>query len=236
MHNPNDLTGWTIVFDLDGTLIETAPDLAGALTTLLAEEGLAAPPYEKLRTLIGRGGRWMTQQALALAGHAPTDAELDRLFERMLVLYLARIADESRPFPGAVEAMDALTARGAILAVCTNKRTALSIPLFDALGLTSRFAAIIGADLAPAPKPDPRHLLMTISEAGGDPARSILVGDTESDTLAARAAGIPCIVTDFGYSQVPAIELGGHAVISHFDQLTTVITDLAACAAPTGSL
>ena len=236
MANPNDLSGWTIVFDLDGTLIETAPDLAGALTTLLVEEGLTPPPYEKLRTLIGRGGRWMTQQALELAGHLPTTTELDRLFERMLVLYLARIADESRPFPGAVEAMDALTARGAILAVCTNKRTSLSVPLFDALGLTSRFAAIIGADLAPAPKPDPRHLLLAIEEAGGDPARSILVGDTESDTLAARAAGIPCIVTDFGYSQVPAADLGGHAVISHFDDLAAHVTDLAACAAPTGSL
>lgn len=236
MANPKDLTGWTIVFDLDGTLIETAPDLAGALTTLLEEEGLTAPPYEKLRTLIGRGGRWMTQQALALAGHLPTTTELDLLFERMLVLYRARIADESRPFPGAVEAMDALSARGAVLAVCTNKRTGLSIPLFDALGLTSRFAAIIGADLAPAPKPDPRHLLMTVAEAGGDPARAILVGDTDSDTHAARAAGIPCIVTDFGYSQIPAAELGGHAVISHFDQLADLVTDLAACATPAGSL
>ena len=236
MANPNDLAGWTIVFDLDGTLIETAPDLAGALAAMLVEEGLTAPPYEKLRTLIGRGGRWMTQQALELAGHLPTTTELDRLFERVLVLYLARIADESRPFPGAVEALDALAARGATLAVCTNKRTSLSIPLFDALGLTSRFAAIVGADLAPAPKPDPRHLLLSIAEAGGDPRRSILVGDTESDTLAARAAGIPCIVTDFGSSQVPADELGGHAVIGHFDQLAEVITELAACTAPAGSL
>lgn len=236
MANPKDLTGWTIVFDLDGTLIETAPDLAGALTTLLTEEGLVPPPYEELRTLIGRGGRWMTQQALEKAGFLPTTAQLDRLFERMLVLYRARIADESRPFPGAVEALDALAARGATLAVCTNKRTSLSVPLFDALGLTSRFASIVGADLAPAPKPDPRHLLLSIAEAGGDPARAVLVGDTESDTLAARAAGVPCIVTDFGYSQMPAAELGGHAVIGHFDQLAGAITELAACAAPAGSL
>ena len=236
MHNSNDLAGWTIVFDLDGTLIETAPDLAGALTTLLREEGLTPPPYAELRTLIGRGGRWMTQQALEKAGFLPTTTQLDHLFERMLVLYRGRIADESRPFPGAVEALDALARRGATLAVCTNKRTGLSVPLFDALGLTARFASIVGADLAPAPKPDPRHLLLTIAEAGGDPARAILVGDTESDTLAARAAGIPCIVTDFGYSQVPAAELGGHAVISHFDQLADRITQLAACAAPAGSL
>ncbi len=236
MANPNDLAGWTIVFDLDGTLIETAPDLAGALTSLLAEEGLTAPPYEELRTLIGRGGRWMTQKALEKAGVLPTTSELDRLFERCLVLYRARIADESRPFPGALDALDALTARGATLAVCTNKRTPLSLALFDALNLTSRFAAIIGPDLAPAPKPDPRHLLLTVAEAGGDPARSILVGDTESDTHAARAADIPCIVVDFGYSQTSAAELGGKVVISHFDQLAAVVTDLAACTSGAGSL
>ncbi|RYF92444.1 MAG: HAD family hydrolase, partial [Caulobacteraceae bacterium] len=136
MANPNDLSGWTIVFDLDGTLIETAPDLVGALTTVLVEEGLDPPPYEKLRMLIGRGGRWMALKALELAGALPTTTELDRLFERMLVVYRTRIADESRPYPGALDALDALTARGATLAICTNKRTELSIALFDALGLT----------------------------------------------------------------------------------------------------
>jgi len=236
MHNPKDLTGWTIVFDLDGTLIETAPDLVGALIGLLIEEGLAPPPYAELRTLIGRGGRWMTGRALEMAGVLPTSTELDRLFERWVILYRARIADESRPFPGALEVLDALARRDATLAICTNKRTELSVALFDALNLSARFASIIGADLAPAPKPDPRHLLLAIAEAGGDPARSILVGDTESDTHAARAADIPCVVVDFGYSQTPAAELGGTAVISHFGQLAATITDLAACTASAGSL
>jgi phosphoglycolate phosphatase len=232
----SDLTGWTIAFDLDGTLVETAPDLAGAMNTLLDEEGLPLVPYAQLRVLIGRGGRWMIGQAFERAGVILDPNRLDGLLERWVAIYLGRIAHESAPFEGCLAALDDLAARGATLAVCTNKRTPLSLALLDALGMTARFAAIIGADLAPAAKPDPSHLLLTIARAGGDPARSILVGDTESDTLAARAAGIPCIVVDFGYSQIPPAELGGAALISRYADLAAAIATLTPCPGPAGSL
>jgi phosphoglycolate phosphatase len=232
----DDLTGWTIAFDLDGTLVETAPDLAGAMNTLLKEEGLPPQPYAELRVLIGRGGRWMIGQAFERAGVSLDEGQLDALLERWIAIYLGRIAHESVPFEGCLAALDDLAARGATLAVCTNKRTPLTLALLDALDMTGRFAAIIGADLAPTPKPDPSHLLLTVQQAGGDPARSILVGDTESDTRAARAANIPCIVVDFGYSQVPVEDLGGAAVISHFDGLAAAIAQLTPCPDQAGSL
>jgi phosphoglycolate phosphatase len=231
-----DLAGWTIAFDLDGTLVDSAPDLVGALNTVLVEEGVTPVPFSQARLLVGRGARWMVQQGFALAAVDLPDARLEVLFERTVSLYRDRIALETRPYDGCLAALDELTARGATLVVCTNKRTELSLALLEGLEMTSRFAAIIGADLAPAAKPDPRHLLMSITAAGGDPARAVLVGDTRFDTEAAANAGLPCIVVDFGYSQIPVESLEAAAVISHFDDLGAAITALPSCPAGARSL
>jgi len=213
------LAGATIVFDLDGTLVETAPDLLGTLNHLLAHEGVAPLPLKKGRSLIGQGAKALLSRGFAAAGEPLEDARLERLFQDFIVHYRAHIADESRPFEGVIGAMDDLEAAGARLAVCTNKRTDLSLALLDALGLTGRFAAIVGGDAAPAPKPDARHLLTTINRAGGDPARAVMIGDSISDAMAARNAGVPLVLVSFGYTDTPARDLGPDVLIDHFDEL-----------------
>jgi phosphoglycolate phosphatase len=213
------LQGVVIAFDLDGTLVDTAPDLMGALNTLLHEEGLPPLALEIAPLLVGRGAKVMIERGFAAAGEPLDAARAARLFARYIDLYLGRIARESRPFPGMLAALDRLQAEGAILAVCTNKRTDLSLALLDGLDLTRRFAVVIGADQAPAPKPDASHLLHTIRMAGGDPARALMVGDSISDALAARNAGVPVVLVTFGYTDTPAIQLPHDALIEAYEDL-----------------
>ena len=208
-----------IAFDLDGTLVHTAPDLMGTLNAVLAEEGLPALPLETAPMLVGRGAKVMIERGFAAAGEPLHEPRASQLFDRYIALYLARIADESHPFDGVTRALDALEAEGAILAVCTNKRTDLSLALLDALGLTHRFKAIIGADLAPRPKPDASHLLHAIAQAGGDPARALMVGDSINDVLAARNAGVPVVLVSFGYTDIPPADMDSDALIDRFDDL-----------------
>jgi phosphoglycolate phosphatase len=213
------LHGALVVFDLDGTLVDTAPDLIGALNLVLAERGLPPVPNEAARTLVGRGARALMARGFALAGQPVDEAELDGLVPRFIEHYRSRIADESRPFPGLVQALDRLAAAGARLSVCTNKRTGLSVELLDALGLSSRFADIFGADRAPAGKPDPRCLQAALDALDASPARALMVGDSDNDVLAAQGLGVPVVAVDFGYTETPARELGADAVITHYDEL-----------------
>ncbi len=213
------LSGATIVFDLDGTLVDTAPDLAATLNHVLVDQGLTPLPLAEARDLIGQGAKALLRKGFDVAGAALSEARLDLLFEDFLVHYRGRIARESRPFEGVVAALDALEARGARLAVCTNKRTDLSLALLGELGLATRFAAILGGDGATAQKPDPRHLLETIARAGGAADRAIMVGDSINDAEAARRAGISLVLVSFGYTATPAAQLGADILIDHFDAL-----------------
>ena len=163
------LNGVTVVFDLDGTLVDTAPDLVATLNVLLEQEGVAPLPPAQARDMIGQGARALIAKGFAAAGAALDPAALDGLFERFIAHYREHIADESLPFPGLVAALDTLHAAGAILCVCTNKRTDLSFALLKALDLDAYFKSVVGADAARAPKPDPGHLLTAIEAAGGDP-------------------------------------------------------------------
>ena len=213
------LKGAVIAFDLDGTLVDTAPDLIGALNVLLTDERLAPLPLEEARPFIGKGARWLIERGFQ-AADAPVPAErLPAMTEAFIAHYLKHIADDSRPFPGCLEALDALKAAGAKLAVCTNKRTDLSRALLDALDMTKLFDAVVGADAAPAPKPDPRHLAVAVEAAGGTLARAIMVGDAATDAGAARAANTPLILVSFGYTEIPAHELAPDILIHHFDEL-----------------
>jgi len=216
---PNSLAGATIAFDLDGTLVDTAPDLVGALNRLLGEEALPALPLASARLMVGRGARALIERGFAVAGAHLDPAATPGLVERFIAIYRARIADESRPFEGVDAALTSLAGAGATLCVCTNKPTDLSIALLDALGMTRRFAAIVGPDRAPAPKPDPRHLFAAIAAAGGQPGRALMVGDSISDTAAARAAAVPSIVVSFGYTDIAPGELGADHLIDHFEEL-----------------
>ena len=222
MSPPSSLAGATIAFDLDGTLVETAPDLIGALNIVLGERGLPMLPNEAARVLVGRGARALLERGFAAAGHPLRADEAGGLVARFIEVYRGRIASESLPFPNLLEALDALAAEGAKLVVCTNKRTDLSVALLDALQMTSRFAAVVGADGAPAAKPDPRHYLAAIAAAGGDVRHSLMVGDSINDVAAAQAAGAPVVVVSFGYTDIPAAELGAEALIDDFNELPAV--------------
>jgi phosphoglycolate phosphatase len=226
-----DLEGWTIAFDLDGTLVETAPDLVATLNATLASEGLPPVPYETARNLVGHGAKHMIEQGYAATGLAlPTDLS-PVLFERFIATYVAHIADTSHPFPGCLEALDALADAGAVLVVATNKRTDLAVALLDALNMTDLFAAVIGADLAPAPKPDGRHILFAIEEADGDPDMALMVGDSISDIQGAKNAGVPVIGVTFGYTDVPVSELGADVVIDQYSALVAAVSRLASAQA-----
>jgi phosphoglycolate phosphatase len=219
---PADLQGAVIAFDLDGTLVETAPDLIGALNVVLGELGLPHVPVASARALVGQGARKLIERGFAAAGRPLDEAEIGGLVARFIAAYRARIADESHPYPGLIETLDELRAAGAILCVCTNKRSDLSLALLDALNLTHRFAAIVGADRAPRPKPDPSHVLAAIAAAGGDPAFALMVGDSSNDVDSAKAANVPVVAVTFGYTQTPARDLGADAAIDRFDELPAV--------------
>jgi phosphoglycolate phosphatase len=213
------LDGAVIAFDLDGTLVDTAPDLMGALNTVLGEEGLPPLPLEAAPMVVGRGVRVMVERGFAVAGEPLDDDEFPRMFDRFIEHYVAHIADHSRPFPGVLEALDRLEAEGAALAVCTNKRTDLALAVMDALDLTGRFKAVVGADQAPRPKPDASHLLRAIELAGGDPRRAVMVGDSINDVLAARNAKAPVVLVSFGYTDTPPGDMDADALIDRFDEL-----------------
>lgn len=221
------LDGWVVAFDLDGTLVDTAPDLIGALNLCLRREGLPERPLAAARHLVGRGARYLIEHGFAEAGERLDPERTPMLLEQFVADYLARITAESRPFPGCEAALDALAAAGARLAVCTNKRTQLSVTLLDGLGLTQRFAAVVGADLVAQGKPDPALLRLAVKRADGRLDRAVMVGDAFTDTGAARAAGVPCAVVDWGYTETPAAELGGDALISEFGELQDVVLRLA---------
>ena len=237
MTDKTTLAGATIAFDLDGTLVDTAPDLVGALNVLLAEEGLAPLAMDAARPFIGRGAAWLIERGFTAAG-APLAAErAPQLFERFIAYYLAHVADGSRPFPGMVDALESLRAEGAKLAVCTNKRTDLSTALLDALDLSRLFDAVVGPDRAPAAKPDARHLQAAVALAGGAIERAVMVGDAATDAGAARAAGAPLILVSFGYTEIPAAELAPDVLIHHYDELLGACRRvLGACPQPTAGL
>lgn len=223
-----DLAGAVIVFDLDGTLVDTAPDLMNTLNMVLGEEGLPPLAYEMAPLLVGRGAKVMLERGFAADGKPLEEPEASRLFNRYIEVYLAHICDHSRPYPGVLEALDRFEAEGATLAICTNKRTDLSRAVLDALDLTRRFKVVVGADMAPRPKPDASHLLHTIALAGGDPKRAVMVGDSINDVLAAKNAEIPVVVVSYGYTDTPARDLGGDVLIDRFDELDGAIATLLA--------
>jgi phosphoglycolate phosphatase len=217
----------TIVFDLDGTLIDTAPDLIDTLNLILAAEGLPAVPFAKARNSIGGGARGMIERALVAAGRSCPAVEMERLFAAFIKHYAAHIADRSRPFPQIEPTLDRLAAAGHRLAVCTNKLEWLAKRLLQTLHLADRFAAICGQDTFAVQKPDPAMFRMTVRRAGGEPAHAIMVGDSRTDIDTARAAKVPVIAVDFGYSDVPIATLQPDRIISAFSSLPAAITELA---------
>jgi phosphoglycolate phosphatase len=222
------MPGPTIVFDLDGTLIDTAPDLIGTLNLVLRRHDVAPVAFDEARTMIGAGVKPLLQRALASRGKEFPPDRIDRLFAEFLEIYAAHIADQSRPFPGVEPALDALAAQGCRLAVCTNKLEWLSVKLLKQLQLASRFAAICGQDTFTMRKPDPDMLRLTIARAGGDTGHAVMVGDSMTDVATARAAGVPVVAVDFGYTDTPPAQLGADRLIGHFNALPAAVMALVA--------
>ncbi len=220
------MSQYTIVFDLDGTLVDTAPDLVGTLNAVLTREGLVPITYETGRNLVGHGARHMIEQGFAVQGRTLDVESTDRLFADFIEHYSQHIAVHSRPYPGLEHALDALHAGNHRFAICTNKPEDLSLRLLNTLNLTTRFHAICGADTFSVRKPHPGALIQTIERAGGSPARAIMVGDLLTDIATARSAAIPVIAVDFGYTELPIAHHNPDRIISGYDALPATIAEL----------
>lgn len=218
-----DLEGWTLAFDLDGTLVETHRDLVGTLNRMLVQKGLPEVPMEGARDLIGGGARALLTHGFVLAG-APTEQANDPvLYDAFIADYVENIAVHSAPYEGCVETLDRLAARGATLVVVTNKRSDLSEMLLNRLDLTRRFAAVVGPDRVSAKKPSGAHLVEAVRAVGGDPVRAIMIGDAEPDIGCARDAGLPVIGVTYGYTPVPVEEMLPDVIVDAFADIEEAV-------------
>jgi phosphoglycolate phosphatase len=216
----------TVVFDLDGTLVDTAPDLINALNFVLEREAMPAVPLHAARNMIGAGARKLIERGLELDGRTVSPQDLARLTGDFIDHYAAHIADFSKPFEGLEAALDDLEASGYRFAVCTNKLEWLSKLLLDRLGLSARFAAICGADTFGVAKPDPAILRETVARAGGQLSGAVMVGDAGTDIGVARRAGVPVIGVGFGYTDVPIADLKPDRLIHHMRELPAAVAAL----------
>ena len=215
----------TVVCDLDGTLVDSAPDLSGALDTVLAEHGIPAVPLEDLRLLVGDGALALIRRALEISGD-PERFDTARMLDRFLDVYRSRLARESRPYPGVPGALGALAGHGHSLAVCTNKPEDLARRMLEELGLDFFGKAIVGGDTFDFRKPDRRALEAAVIRAGGDPRRSVLIGDSRTDVATARNAGAPVILVSYGYRTDPIDVLAPDVVVHEFGAVPGVVRGL----------
>jgi phosphoglycolate phosphatase len=220
-----------MVFDLDGTLIDTAPDLIASLNHALRDEGLDAVDRVLMGAHVGMGGRAMIERVFALSQRRIDHAVMERYHQTFLDHYTAGMPGLSRPYPGVLEAIERVREAGFAFAICTNKPEGLATSLISRLDLDPLFGAICGGDTFAYRKPDPRHLIDTIERAGGDPGRALMVGDSRTDIDTAKAAGIPVVAVDFGYTDRHVREFEPSAVISHYDELTLELAELLIAAA-----
>ncbi len=215
-----------VLFDLDGTLVDSNLDLGPAINHALALEGREQLPLSEVRQLIGGGAVPMLERGLERTGGAVSKERFDELSNALLEHYWAHIADNTCPFPGVLGALDLLKSKGCKLAVCTNKSEEPARQLIEALGMADRFCAIHGGDTfgRERAKPAPDMLLAAIEDCGG--GRAAMVGDSTFDVRAARNADCPVVTYRYGYHDVPVSELGGDAMIDHFDELVSALEDL----------
>src|SRR5277367_1267314 len=221
-----EMTAPTIVYDLDGTLADTAEDLVATPNWLLARDGLKPLKVESAGSLVGAGARALIKRGFAASGRTLDPPTLEALFADFLARYNAHIVDRSRLYPGVDKALATFARAGWRQAICTNKIEASAKLLIAKLGVAERFAFICGQDTFGVGKPDATPLLKTIAASGGVSDRAIMVGDSATDIKTARAAGLPVIAVDFGYTDVPVAELDPDRVISHFDQLEAACATL----------
>jgi phosphoglycolate phosphatase len=220
------MTTVTAVFDLDGTLVDTASDLVAAVNRTLGTLRLSPTSAGILKPVVNSGARAMLEAGLLHHGVSKSAAEVDVLLDAFLADYGRNIAVESKPFPGAIAALERLKSAGSRLGVCTNKREHLARKLLKELKMDKLFNAITGRDTLPVHKPDPGHLIGTVILADGDLSHCVMIGDSEIDISTGRAAGIPVIGVGFGYSREPMAALKPDLILDHFDRLDDALARL----------
>lgn len=220
------MTKPVLVFDLDGTLLETMGDLTASMNHVLVEAGYEALEPERVRKMVGAGVRVLMSRGLAANKVEVTDEVLDPLLTKFIRYYETHIADHTHPFPEALETVERLRTEGWKTAICTNKLEKLTRPLVKAMNMEHLFDAVVGGDTFSKNKPDAMPVFGAIDQAGGSRTGSIFVGDSKADIVAARNAGLPVIAVDFGYTEVPVRELGPDVVISHYNQLEAAIQEI----------
>lgn len=217
----SDILFRSVVFDLDGTVADTAPDLSAALNCALAALGRPSVSLSDARRMVGHGTRALLRQGLGATGNCD-EALVERGYPILMTYYEDHICDFTRPYEGIEQAMDELQSRGVSLALCTNKPAATARRLVEALGWQARFTAIVGGDTLTVAKPDPAPLRLAIEQSGGHPA--VMVGDSIVDMETARAAGVPGIIFANGYADCPVERLGASAVLQSYDTLVDLLS------------
>ena len=216
----------TLIFDLDGTLVDSNRDLIPALNHAIADEGIAPVSLDEVGHVVGQGARQMIEKAFVLRDHPVPHERVDALHEAFLAHYEAHIADETRPYPGLLTALEELREEGWRCVVCTNKAERLAVKLLDQLSLSPLFEGVTGGDTFDVRKPDPRHLLQTLARFGGERDRSIMVGDSVNDIAAAQAVPMPVIAVDFGYTDRPVETFSPDRIISHYSEFPAAVRAL----------
>ena len=219
-----------VIFDLDGTLVDTAPDLMHATNHVLESLGRRAISMAEVRAFVGHGARALVTRGLAATGGLPENYDVEPDYRRFVDYYSRNIAEGSQPFPGLIPLLDRLKSEGYGLGVCTNKLEGLSVQLLDALHLSSYCGSVVGPDTLGVAKPDPKPFFEAVSRLRLDSPRAIMVGDSETDILTARNAGVPVLAVPFGYTPRPVSEFGPDRMIRHFDDAYDAIQELFALA------
>ena len=219
------MTQKLVIFDLDGTLIDTSYDLLDSLNHCLISVELKPVKYEDLTFLVGQGARAMIVRAFELNGAKVSEGELNRLVDVFVEHYTENMPGKSVAYPGLHQALDRLEDAGIKFAICTNKHEGLATKLMDTLSMSDRFVALTGGDTFEVRKPDGRHIEGTIELANGSVDQTLMIGDSINDILAAKNANIPSIAVPFGFTDVPVETLDPTHIIQHFDELTVELID-----------
>ncbi|VAV92005.1 Phosphoglycolate phosphatase [hydrothermal vent metagenome] len=215
------LRGKTIAFDLDGTLVDTAPDLITSMNWAMNQAGHPVTPAHIVRNRIGRGAKALLQTALQYHQINVAPPQIEKMLQMFLAHYAKTSTENSIPFAGAVACLRALQAHGATLSVCTNKLEYLTLPILQKLELLPLFGGVFCPDNVPAKKPDAAHVLAAIAPVS--PKNALMIGDSQPDVASAKAAGVGCILLAHGYSEIPVAELGAELVLPGFDGLEAAI-------------